>query len=138
MVDIKFSQFFDRPAVIHRLNAAKRQVLSKAGAFVRTAARRSIRPRKKTAKAGSPPSSHTGLLRRLIFFGYDGDRETVVIGPKLFRKKDPTIPQLLEHGGTATHWRSGKSLTYDAFPYMRPAMEAESDKFHGLFANAVK
>ena len=48
---------------------------------VRTTARHSIHKRKRTIAPGEPPSSHTGLLRRFIFFGYDRERRSVVIGP---------------------------------------------------------
>ena len=62
--------FFDRQAVTSRMDPAKRKVLSKFGAFVRRTAKGSIRRRKKPAPPESPPSSHTGLLKKFIFFGY--------------------------------------------------------------------
>src|SRR5690606_907792 len=89
---------FDRAAVTSRVDAAKRRVLSKAGVFIRTAARTSIRKRKGSAPPGKPPHSHGGSLRRLILFGYDRANDSVVVGPVGF--KDSVAPRALEHGGT--------------------------------------
>ena len=84
--DIK-RMFFDRQAVISKVDAATRRVLSRFGAFVRRSAKSSIRKRKKAAPPGQPPSSHTGLLKKFIFFGYDADRRSVVIGPTRLNQK---------------------------------------------------
>lgn len=154
MVDIKFSMFFDRPAVIKRVKDGTKSVLSKAGAFVRRRAKSSIRKRKRSAEAGNAPSSRTGRLRDLIYFGYDAITQSVVIGPLLFRKRTPTVPLLLEIGGeiTTTEERyvrdgdegrltkmpPGTKLTYAKFPYMQPAWDAERPNFPGLFTNSIK
>ena len=136
MVDIKFSQFFDRPGVAGKIKAATKKALSKFGAFVRTAARRSIRTRKKSSTPGNPPSSHVGLLKKLIFFGYDNETETVLVGPHLLNGRSTSGAALLEFGGVGQV--NGKRATYHRFPFMAPALEGERDKFPGLFANAVK
>jgi hypothetical protein len=142
VIDIKFSQFFDRQKIIDKVGAAKRKVLSKAGAFVRRTARRSIQTSKKTAPAGHAPNDHGGWLRRWILFAYDEDRESVVIGPKLLngsKKRGSTVvPLLLELGGETIHWRTNRPATYAPHPYMEPALEAERPKFPDLFANSVK
>ena len=52
--------FFDRAAVVRAVDGVKRKVLSKAGAFIRTAARTSIRKRKGSAPAGSRPTPTRG------------------------------------------------------------------------------
>ena len=59
--------FFDRQRVMSG-DRATRKVFSKFGAFVRQTARSSIRKRKSISEPGQPPSSHTGLLKRNIFF----------------------------------------------------------------------
>jgi hypothetical protein len=138
MLDIKFEQFFDRTAVMAKVDAARRTVLSKWGSFVRTTARRSIRPRKRSAAPGQPPSSHVGLLRKLIFFGYDDAAESVVVGPTLFKSGSPTVPELLEFGGSARHWRTGEPAVYRAHPFMRPAEEQERERGLKLFENSVR
>ena len=101
MKTVSVEMFFDRKKVIRAADRANRRNLSKAGAFVRTTAKHSIRKRKAASPPGSPPSSHTGLLRRFIFFGYERSRQTVVVGPMRLNQKVGTAPAALEHGGTS-------------------------------------
>lgn len=133
MIDVNFNYFFDRKIVADKIDAATRRTLSKAGAFVRTAARGLIRSRKKSASPGQPPHSHTGLLKSMIFFQYEPETKTVVIGPKKFKSNNPTTPEVLEFGG-----KGNNSKTYRKFPFMAPAIEGERSKFPELFANSVK
>jgi hypothetical protein len=141
MIDLKVRQFFfDRQAVLSKVDAATRRVLSKFGAFVRRAAKSSIRSRKKPSAPGTPPSSHTGLLKRLIFFGYDPGRRSVVIGPAPLRST-VEAPPLLEYGGRARRrGRGGKSVTatYKARPYMGPAFQKELKGLPPLWQNTIK
>jgi hypothetical protein len=134
--------FFDRQAVISAVDAAKRKVLSKAGAFIRTSAKTSIRQRKGTSKPGQPPFSHEGSLRRFIYFGYDRASDSVVVGPVGFRKS--VAPHVLEYGGTAAvprRHRSGpatQTVEIAARPYMWPAFEKERPKLPLLWRNSVR
>ena len=133
--------FLDRQAVISKVDAATRRVLSKFGAFVRRSAKSSIRKRKKPAPPGQPPSSHTGLLKKFIFFGYDADRRSVVIGPtRLNQKGRGEAPPLLEYGGKATLVRRGKKkrVTYQARPYMGPAFEKEKPQLPAMWRGSVR
>lgn len=149
MIGVKINQsksmFFDAPKVMRAVDAATRRVLSKFGAFVRTAARSSIRARKKSSAPGSPPSSHTGLLKRFIYFGYDASARSVVIGPALLRGKssEKALPAL-EYGGasTTTVRRRGKRMTVaskvQARPFMRPALKKEIPKLPPMWRDSVK
>jgi len=142
MIGFEIKQlFFDRPAVTSRVDPATRKVLSKFGAFVRRTAKGSIRRRRKAAPPGSPPSSHTGLLKKFIFFGYDPDQRSVVIGPtRLDRRGQGEAPSLLEYGGQTTLVRGGKRerATYRARPYMGPAFEKEQPKLPAMWRDSVK
>jgi len=142
MIHFEFKRmFFDRQAVISKVDAATRRVLSKFGAFVRRSAKSSIRKRKKAAPPGQPPSSHTGLLKKFIFFGYDADRRSVVIGPtRLNQKGRGEAPPLLEYGGKATLVRRGKKkrVTYQARPYMGPAFEKEKPQLPAMWRGSVR
>ena len=132
--------FFDRQAVISKVDTATRRVLSKFGAFVRRSAKSSIRKRKKAAPPGQPPSSHTGLLKKFIFFGYDAARQSVVIGPtRLNQKGRGEAPPLLEYGGKATLVRRGKKkrVTYQARPYMGPAFEKEKPQLPAMWRGSI-
>ena len=134
--------FFDRPAVTGAVNAGKRKALSKAGAFIRTAARTSIRKRKGSAPAGKPPHSHEGSLRRLILFGYDKASDSVVVGPVGFEKS--IAPSALEYGGrtivTGKHRgrRETRVVRIAARPYMGPALEREAPKLPPLWRNSIR
>lgn len=114
--------FFDREKVLKSLDRATKKALSKFGAFVRQRSRTSIRSRKKVSMIGEPPSSHTGTLKKLIFFAYEADKKTVVIGPTPFGKGQ--APSLLESGGVAVSSR-GKRLNYRPRPFMKPAFDTE-------------
>jgi hypothetical protein len=132
--------FFDRKAVTSAVDKAQRKVLSKAGAFVRQHAVRSIRSRKGVSAPGSPPHSHTGLLKRNIFFAYEPKRAAVVIGPVRLRESQGTAPRLLELGGTVRRrdGRALRTLKYRPRSYMGPALAAEAPKFPSLFKNSVR
>jgi len=141
MIHFEFKQlFFDREAVISKVDAATRRVLSKFGAFVQRSAKSSIRKRKRISAPGQPPSSHIGLLRKFIYFGYDADRRSVVIGPaRLNQKGRGEAPALLEYGGKATLVRRGKKkrATYRARPYMGPAFEKEKPQLPAMWRGSV-
>lgn len=133
------SAFFDRAAVIADVTKKAVPALSRFGAFVRTRARSSMRRRKKSAAAGSPPSAHTGDIKRLLFFSWDSRTRSVVIGPTPFR--DGKAPSLLEFGGTTTRKTAkgrSETLHYRAFPFMQPAFEAEKPNLPKAWAGAVR
>jgi hypothetical protein len=146
MIGIKHSEFrkffFDSKTVMNSVDKATRTVLSKFGAFVRTTAKQSIKTRRQVSKPGQPPSSHTGLLKKFIYFGFDPGQRSVVIGPTLIN--NPTgAPENLEHGGTAvlpkTRWRKkAKQITIKRRPFMGPAFEKEKPKLPAMWANSVK
>lgn len=147
-MDLKAARrgFFDREAVQRKVDLATRRVLSRFGAFTRTRAKSSIRrpPKKSGLRAsepGRPPYSHTGLLRKFIFFAYDGSRHSVVIGPAKLSDKRGSAPELLEHGGSVTGKDpSGgrRRMRYESRPYMRPAFEAELEGLPDLWKDSVR
>lgn len=139
-VKLAQASFFDRKAVMDAVDPATRRALSRFGAFVRQRARTSIRPRREVSRPGSPPSSHVGTLRRLIFFAFDRESQSVVIGPTLFRP-DSRVPGLLEYGGEATGTGPGgqtRRLRYRPRPYMGPAFEAELPSAPALWQDSIK
>lgn len=137
------SMFFDR--VFTKTQRAKKRALERAAAYIRNAARHSIKPAQKhTKKAqkqfsrdkrgeaysrpGQPPLSKTGLLRQFLYYAYDPDTGGFVVGPA---KINRTLgaPKALEHGGPYLamqrtglgKWRVG-TQRMEARPYMRPAL----------------
>ncbi len=139
--------FFDRPKVQNAMDRATRKVLSKFGAFVRRRAKSSIRRRKRISRPGEPPSSHTGLLRSGIYFGYDAGRQSVVIGPTPLRDKTGSVPEILEHGGEMqtslafkirNREKARRRVRIAARPFMRPAYEAELPGLPAMWRDSVK
>ena len=132
--------FFDREAVLSAVDRGVRQVLSKFGAFVRRTAKSSIRKRKAVSKPGQPPSSHTGLLKRLIYFGYDPTRKSVVIGPEPLNGRSQGA-HALEYGvrqRIRTPEGKGANANYRSRPFMGPALEKEKPGLPAMWANSVK
>ena len=138
------ASFFDSNAILKLMDRTTAKALSKYGAFVRQRARTSIRYRKKSAPAGSPPSAHRSMkrtktnrkgetktqqvspLRDLLYFSYDREAKSVIIGPVLAdqskgphrRPKSGTVPKTLEEGGPITVQeilRRGKWSRIDLF-----------------------
>ena len=154
MVAVGFDKkrfFFDRQIVIDAVGRASAQNLSKAGSFIRRAARSSLRRRRKTSPAGEPPSVHTKdpvATLKNIWFVFDPAQQSVVVGPlkldgsKLEGSNRPTVPALHELGGTAVildrRRKRKQRAKYARRPFMGPAMERELPKFSGLWANSVK
>ena len=141
MIGMKFKRmFFTSKAVLSATDRATRRVLSKFGAYVRRTAKSSIRKRKAISSPGSPPSSHTGLLKRFILFGYDPSKRSVVIGPlRLTRGGRGDAPRALEEGGTTQVVRRGrkKRVKIKARPFMGPAMEKEKPKLPQMWRDSV-
>lgn len=134
--------FFDRDKVIRAMDRKSRKVLSKFGAFVRQRARTSIRKRKRPSTPGTPPSSHTGLLRKGILFAYDDQRKSVVIGPAKFSDKSGQALPALEYGGTSLietivkGKRERREVVIRARPFMTPAFIYEQqNSLPGMWAD---
>jgi hypothetical protein len=137
--------FFDKEAVVNAVDKATRGVLSRFGAYVRRTAKSSIRQSKNVSKEGSPPRSHTGLLKQFIFFAYDPDTQGVVIGPEKLNAKIGSAPETLEYGGqntVATYRRrkivGKKVIRIAARPYMHPALAKELPGLPEMWANSAK
>jgi hypothetical protein len=137
------SNFFDRAKVTSAVDRATLRVLSRFGAFVRTRARSSIRKRRRPSVPGTPPSSHTDLLKRFLFFSYEPERKSVVIGPaKLNSVVDPDAPPALEYGGRSTvEGRRGgprRRITVRPRPFMGPALKAELPGLPAMWRDSVR
>lgn len=147
---IRVSQFFDRPAVLKFLSKKEAKYLNRAGGTIRLTARRSIRKRKKISQPGMPPSSHSGELKRFLFYGLDKMNGSVVVGPAaIMRQRGGTERRgasLLEFGGYTrrkrTVYQRGERLRvvdrmfYKARPFMKPALRKVEPKLPKMFAEA--
>ena len=142
MIRFEMTQlFFDSKKVRRAVDRTTRRVLSKFGAFVRRTARSSIRKRKKPSSPGAPPSSHIGLLKKFIFFGYEPAKRSVVIGPvRLSQKGRGEAPHLLEYGGAAKieHRGKRKRAKVRPRPFMGPAFEKEQPQLPAMWRDSVR
>ena len=182
MVGLSFKvtgQFFDRAVVVDMLTAAERKALNRIGARLRLITRRNIkrkppivRRKRESARAfrrrqfrrvsrpGRPPFAHTSdpfATVKNILYAYEPRSHSVVTGPVLTSsRRSPTVPELLEGGGTATiverkvgkTWvpasrrrRGGRTrsrrVTYRARPNFGPTLDAEKPKFPLIFAGQM-
>lgn len=147
--------FFDAPAVQRAVDRAELKALSKVGAYVRTSARSLIRKKKSPSTPGQPPRNVTGLLRKFLFFAYDPQTHSVVIGPAAINAKHTEAPHVLEYGGQTTgtvRWKFPESgprrgskpipvrgpVRIAARPYMQPALDANSDLISNVWKGSIK
>jgi hypothetical protein len=97
--------------------------LNKAGAFIRTAATRSMKKGKKNqvSPPGTPPYYHTSLLRDNILFATTISKAVVNVGPKFLVQYGTAFgAELLEFGGHTMTWQGIR--IFKPRPYMGPAL----------------
>jgi len=152
--------FFDTKEVINALDRASIKILNEFGRNVRKAALASIPYADKASSPGSPPHTHrsrslkrtskkTGkvrirsvsLLRELLYYKYDVNTKSVVIGPeRAYSTIDPDSLPALEFGGTARISDHGKLRTAKiaARPFMGPALELERPGLAPMWENSIR
>ncbi|WP_437205862.1 hypothetical protein [Planctomicrobium sp. SH664] len=138
--NVSAEYFFDRQAIIDAVGKGEARVLNRAGAITRKIARQSMRRRKRISTPGSPPSARLGYLRDFLYYQWDPQSRSMVIGPaKLAGSRGYVVPELLEFGGTVSFSRNGKRITqrFAARPYMGPASRVVKAKFPSLWSNSV-
>ena len=154
------SFFFDREPVISAMDGATLKVFSKAGAFIMRDAQRSQKPKKPGvhSPAGQPPYSHVEWQRRRdnrqrkkegrppiqsgsgfrglrqIFFVYEPQRRSVIVGP--ISNTGGVVTRLMEFGGTSRSSR-GQTSTYPPRPFMGPAMDKNLSKLPAMWRDSI-
>lgn len=127
------------------VDAAER-VGKKFGSYVMRSARQSIRKPNKSgepARPGQPPKDRSGALKGFILFAYDKQDRSVVIGPSLLPGRTDA-PEALERGKRTVRRvfqgrkRVRKAVTYEARPFMVPALEKRLPELLGLWSNQIK
>lgn len=116
----RFKQgFFDRGLIISAMDQATRKAMVSTGAYTRTVARNSMKKRKGPSDPMTPPHVHVGTLKNLLYFNYDPQARTVVVGP--VGLGNSKVPGILEYGNKFVEPR----------PYMAPAGNKAYKKFAG-------
>jgi len=130
MITLKMRSKTNFGRVKKRVDKSKRRVLSKAGSYVFTTARQSIKRRKSKSPVGSPPSTRKGEIKRAVLFAVEPDKDRVTIGPAFSRIK--RVGMAHEFG---TRFRKQK---FKKRPFMGPAFTKNKDEFPKLWKNSVR
>lgn len=150
--------------LLDKVRTARKGWLYKAGAYVRRAARNSIKKgrteevmlansfgryqrfrRRVHSSPGQPPRDYSGW-RKTFHFEVDNASEIVSVGPIAGRRG---IPPIHEYGGAGTvRWREldwhgrwhtfTRSAYYAPRPTMQPALEKSKAAISQFWANAIK
>ena len=120
---------FDEDGLVARIARAGRDILRRAGAYVRRVAQRKVVTSPKPSTPGQPPHSRKGLLKRAILFASDGDR-SVLVGPGFNFVGESASAH--EFGG-----RYGNE-NYPARPFMEPSLRKSAPHLPALWRDAVK
>lgn len=135
-----FTGFFDREAVIRRLERKELMVLSRTGGYARKTARNMMKAggfgaKAKYSKPGEPPRYHTRKLKDMIFYALERNKDSVVIGPVSFKSQAALAmgaksgAQILEEGGLIYLPRQRQTGKIEARPYMAPTMKVAQVEF---------
>jgi hypothetical protein len=89
------------------------------------------------SRPGEPPRLRYARspLKSLLFFGYDKNTDSVVVGPQKYGRPNPdgsTGAQALEHGGR------GQFGTIQPRQFMAPALAAAAPNFARQWATQIK
>ena len=99
--------FFDKDIIVRKLTHAEREALAKHGASIRKEAKSSMKtkPIDVHAEPGNPPFRHnvTGaLLWRHLYFSYNPQTSSVIVGPEKLSGKKGDAPHVMEYGDYQT------------------------------------
>ena len=121
---------FDEDGLVARIAKASREFLRRAGAYVRTVARRKVLTSPKASAPGQPPHSRRGLLKRGILFGLERDGKSVLVGPGFNLVGESASAH--EFGGKYRRER------YPKRPLMGPSLKESAPHVAKMWQGAVK
>ena len=121
---------FDEDGIVARIARASRDILRRAGAYVRRVAQRKVVTSPKPSQPGLPPHSRRGLLKRGILFGVERDGKSVLVGPG-FRFVGESM-SAHEFGGKYRKER------YPKRPLMGPSLKESTPRLAKMWDGAVK
>ena len=121
---------FDEEGLVAKIARASKEFLKRAGAYVRTVARRKVVTSPKPSQPGQPPHSRKGLLKRAILFGIEREGKSVLVGPG-FRFIGASL-SAHEFGGRYMRER------YPKRPLMGPSLRESAPHIAKMWLGAVK
>ena len=125
-MDIRARVRFTPGQLKRKVNDATFRSLGQAAGTIRVTAKRSIRKRKKPSNPGSPPSSPTGMLRRVLRYEVNRDKQEAVVGP--VNEIAGRLWNLHEFGGVVTKRRKLKRHRFRVGEY-GPIRQINATKF---------
>ena len=111
---------FEDDMILDLVEKSKARGARKVGFQTKTEATKSIIDNPRPSVPGSPPNSHTGILRRFIRYDYDPSVSAVVAGPVLLQRRSKDAAVAMEKGGNSQTTR-GRTIRVAARPFMSPA-----------------
>ena len=121
---------FDEDGLVAKIAKASKEFLKRAGAYVRTVARRKIMTSPKPSLPSQPPHSRRGLLKRGILFGLERDGKSVLVGPGFNLVGESASAH--EFGGKYRRER------YPKRPLMGPSLKESAPHVAKMWQGAVK
>jgi len=133
--------FFDRPGVKAALDPMEHRFLNRFGFLVAERAKMLMvdAPKGVYSPPGFAPFAHVGLLRKMLYWAFDTESWSLIVGPSLLRGGNSpyvnfTVPEVLEYGGNPVRRGPGGGTVsargviriyhYEARPYVRPAYQS--------------
>lgn len=129
MIEMEAETTINTTAAAERVRRAAGRALSAMAFRIRKSAMDSVDTDKRYSKAGEPPNTREGQLRRAIAYDVDRKELNAVVGPVASIMDDAGA--IHEFGGS---FRGG---SYDARPFMGPALDANTDDFAQLFKDSI-
>ncbi len=121
---------FEESKILLLVNRCNYRALTRAGAYIRKAARNRVKVNPNSSSPNSPPNSRRGLLKNSLLFGVEKQRKSVVIGPAA--KFIGQSMKAHEFGGIYRKRR------YPKRPLMGPTLIQTSTKIPKLWENIIK
>ena len=121
---------FDEAGLLARIAHATKDILKRAGAYVRSVARRKVSVSPKASAPGRPPHSRRGLLKRAILCGLDRNGKSVLAGPGFNFTGESAAAH--EFGGRYRRER------YPKRPLMGPSLKESAPHIARMWNGAVK
>jgi hypothetical protein len=130
MIRARAKTTFNRRLIEKRFKDKSIRSLGHAGAAIRLTARRSIRRSKNPSRAGKPPHTRFGQLKRSLRYSVEKVRQRVLIGPTY---------GIVGRSATA-HEFGGRyrGQRYPKRPLMGPALMKIKDRLPRMWAGSIK
>jgi hypothetical protein len=133
MITMTVQTRMDVKKVMRKAKSANIDSLGRAGAYIMTTARRSIRKQGKRVKSnppGKPPRTKAKRLPRGIRFKVEKAKERVIVGP--------THSSVGRSGAAHEHGIKHKGDAFAERPFMGPALKITTPKLPANWSGSIK